>query len=140
MTQVLVLDHDNDVRASLSYLLHDEGYVVLEADDGPDLVRLLDAATERLIVLFDLGLPTEHEKLLLATLASHPELAARHAYICMSTSSLLSAEMHAMLARLDVPMLPKPFEVDELLGAVQRAASLTPTTLHADAHTERREY
>ena len=59
---------------------------------------------------------------------SHDEdRASRHAYILLTANtSALSAEDRALLARLRVPIIPKPFDMDALLDAVADALSRIP--------------
>lgn len=54
--RILVADDDATLRGLVAYALRQEGYVVLEAVDGPSTLRILDAEAPDLVIL-DLGMP-----------------------------------------------------------------------------------
>ena len=81
-------------------------------------------------MLVDVWLPNLDAMALLQAVASHPELARRHAYIVLTASTAnatgypLPSRLTAFLAQLHSPMLARPFDIDErlrqLLAAQQR--------------------
>jgi DNA-binding response OmpR family regulator len=56
MGRILVVEDNNDIRESIVALLCDEGYEVLEAENGAEGLRLLDSGDIDLVVL-DLMMP-----------------------------------------------------------------------------------
>jgi len=51
-------------------------------------------------------------------------LTARCAFICITASpNRLSRDVPALLAAHDIPLIAKPFDIDELLEAVRQAAA-----------------
>ncbi len=124
MTTVLIVDDDADIRDLLTQLLNDAGYAVQEAADGLAAYDLLRASPERLIVLLDYSMPHLDGHQLLARLAAEPPLDHRHVYFLMTAlHHRLPDALQRLLAHLCIPVLPKPFEVEEILQAVAGAAS-----------------
>lgn len=81
---VLVVDDDADIRASLVILLTDEGYIVHEAPDGQPALDLLRQSRQHMVVLLDLQMPNVDGVAVLEAIASHEALATRHAIIVMT--------------------------------------------------------
>lgn len=129
---VLVVDDDEATRASLRTLFEDlGGYAVAEADTIAAALALLAAPAARYVVLFDYILPDADGGTLLERIVAEPALARRHAYICMSASPHLAETRYATpLARFDIALVAKPFDIDAMLAAVARAeASLLAGSL-----------
>jgi two-component system, OmpR family, response regulator len=111
--RVLIVDDDDAIRQLVSLALTDEGYLIREAAGGPEALALAREWRPDLIVL-DVRLPgmdgwsflAEHRR---DGLADIPVL-------------VLTADSHAEgeAAALDVPVLPKPFDLDEFLDRVDR--------------------
>ena len=130
MARVVVVDGDADLRDTLRMLLEDAGYTVAECDDGLDCLRVLRASPTPLVVLLENLLRRMMGEAVLRAVAADPCLAGRHAYVVLTTSpcALLPHTQH-LPAGLSVPVIAKPFELDELLNAVAQAAGrLMPTT------------
>lgn len=127
--QVLVVDDDPDIRASLVFLLRDEGYEVHEAPDGKPALQRLRQSSERLVVLLDMQMPDVDGVAVLEAVAAHQELASRHAYIVMTAHGgrTLPLKMATLLIELQVPILAKPFDIDAVLAAVHAAAQRLET-------------
>jgi CheY-like chemotaxis protein len=74
--------------------------------------------------LLDLMMPGMDGYDVLHALAEEASLATRHAYILFSTMSTYHARQVAeRFKSLNVTSLRKPFDLDDLLAAVQKAAS-----------------
>lgn len=128
MAQVLIVDNDASIRESVRDILEDAGYAVQASGGLPDvgdaLVVLLRAAPELMVVLFDVG-PYDAERMQdLLDIASSPDvpLLLRHAFICLTTMPKhLPPELLALFAQYGVAVLPKPFDMDDLLRHVAEA-------------------
>jgi two-component system, OmpR family, response regulator MprA len=124
---VLVIDDNQATRHSLASLLHVHGYRVSESSDGEAAIRLLAAIPERMVVLVDVWLPNLDAMALMQAVASHRDLARRHAYIVLTASTAnatghpLPSHLTALLAQLHSPMLARPFDIDELLRLLRAA-------------------
>jgi CheY-like chemotaxis protein len=120
---VLVVDDDQDILKSLTMLLRDEGYRVLQAPDGLAALNILCAHHAPLIVLTDHHMPVLDGAGLLRRVLAEPTLVSGHAYVYMTAGSgHLSPDVHQLLATLDVPVLYKPFGADDVLDTLAAAA------------------
>lgn len=120
--RVLVVDDDHSIRETLRLLLEDDGYPVAEAGNGMDALALLRDNGVSYIVLLDLSMPQLDGAGLLGIVAEDPDLARRHSFILMTADTrAMSSLFAAHLARLSVPLLSKPFDMDHLLDLVDEA-------------------
>ncbi len=112
MATILVLEDDSTIRDVVAGVLEDEGYAVVAAPDGESL---WDAATGwPALVLLDLRLVRVDGDEVLARLRANP--AARHIPVVVMSAI---ADLEAYAARPGVAaILPKPFDLEELLGLV----------------------
>ncbi len=118
-----VIEDNDDIREVLRQLLEGEGYAVLEAADGPAGLDLLTKYPERMIVLVDHKLPALDGCDLLDIVAKDAALRARHAIIFVTASPRLAEQACGeTLEELGAPLLPKPFDIDDVLDAVAEAA------------------
>ena len=122
MARVCIIEGDEPTREVVRYLLTDEGYEVIEASNGLQGKALLEAARDRLIVLLDHRLPMIDGCNLLEIVAQDEALRARHTFLMMAASPRHAIEdCGDAIDDLDVPLVPKPFSIDELVEAVQEA-------------------
>lgn len=121
--RVLVVDDDPAIRATLRELLEDEGYEVDEAAEGGTALALLRAQPlVSFVVLTDHQMPRMDGAQMLRRVAANPALAARHAYLYMTAGNRHDdPQVRRVLAALDVPVIRKPFDVDEIVAAVDAA-------------------
>jgi two-component system response regulator (stage 0 sporulation protein F) len=123
---VLIVDDNEHIRFVLRQVLTGEDYTTLEAADGMEAVNTLRRSSDRLIVLLDLSMPGMSGLDVLNLMNASKEL-ARHAYIIMAADEgNLDAAHAALPTRRDIPLMQKPFELDDLLEEVARAASRLP--------------
>ena len=114
---VLLVDDDRDIRETVSGILEDEGYPVLQASDGDDALAVLREATPKpCVILLDLMMPKmdgwefRAEQMKDRTLAQIP--------IVLLTANGAPRQRAAALQAAGA--LSKPFKLDELLDAVQQ--------------------
>lgn len=121
---VLVVDDREAIREVLSLVLQDAGYQVREAPDGAPALRQLRASREPMVVLLDMQMPGMDGVHLMRTVAGDTALAARHAYVLVTAdATALPLAFATLLSRLNVPVVPKPFDIDDLLETVAQAAA-----------------
>ena len=125
--EVLVVDDDPEIRQALRFLLEHDGYGVHEAANGQRALDVLRTSPRRMVVLLDVRMPGMTGLEVLEQVAEQLVL-ARHAYILITgqfgqTMSLDAAEL---VARLAIPVITKPFDLDKLLSAVEAAAARLP--------------
>lgn len=129
--RVLVVDDDRAIRDALRLALEEEGYAVAEAADGAIALDMLRAGNERRIVLLDYRMPRVDGGGVLTTVDSDPRLAGRDAFILITANlNTLALSVATVLSRLSVPIMAKPFDMDELLDAVAAAAHRLYPTQH----------
>lgn len=124
MTQmkICVIENDADIRETLAFLFTEEGYEVIEAPNNAEGKALLEASPEPLVVLLDDSLLPPSGPAVLDMVAQEDGLRARHTFLVMSTLPEKTIDdSKALLNALGVPIIPKPFDIDALLGAVRRA-------------------
>lgn len=123
---VLIVDDDDMIRETLRVILEDIGYVVAEAAEGLSALSQLNGSPYRQVVLLDNMMPGLDANELLAALETNCTRAGaawRHAFILMTASPRrLSSALVARLARLDAPVIAKPFDLVDLLETVARLA------------------
>ena len=125
MVTVLVVDDDPGIRNMLQAVSEDERYRVLKADHGGPALDQMRQSTERLVVILGPIMPYVDGESVLREVAANPDLAARHR-IVMVTAQVGLASTGSLLTlreRLGVPLVPKPFTVDQLMDAVAQAAA-----------------
>jgi CheY-like chemotaxis protein len=114
---VLVIEDDPWTRTVTTALLAGEGYAVVEAKNGED--GLASAAEhEPDVILLDLALPTMSGLEVLRELKRKPATAATPVLIVSAYASLMSDDD----ARQATSVIQKPFDYDDLVGQVDRAA------------------
>jgi CheY-like chemotaxis protein len=117
----LVVDDDDDLRTSLRYLLEMEGYEVEEARDGLEALDRLRTSEQALVVLLDLMMPRLNGMEVLNAVAADERLAERHAYLIVTANrDKIQPPFSGLLRRLDVPVVMKPYDVDEILAVVAK--------------------
>ncbi len=120
---ILIVDDDQDIRETLRMALEDEGYEVREAEDGARALSLLRQSAQPLVVLLDLRLPQMTGDALLRRVNRKEHLPAQHTFLLVTASrEQLSPVSLRLLKRMDVAIVTKPFELDDLLGLVAHAA------------------
>jgi CheY-like chemotaxis protein len=123
-TPVLVIDDDEDIRTTLRMVLEIEGgCVVMEAADGTGALTLLCTSPP----LARGPVRLSHAGPRWCGPADVAErlrwLPDQRACICLTVAkrAALPTTLLGLLARYDVPLVSRPFEIDDLLAAVYHA-------------------
>ena len=114
---VLLVDDNTEVRAVVRRQLIDLGYMLIEASDGDQALELLTNVTDVSVLLTDVVMPGRLDGVALAheARARRPDLPI----VLMSAYADTKTPRGAGDDRL--PMLRKPFEMDELDQALRRS-------------------
>ena len=121
MRKVFIVDTDEGVCEFLVALLTDEGFQVSAAAcDSWQALELLQHEDDA-VVLVDLGRPASRQHIH-AWLEQVHEL-THHQAIAMSASAPVALGYSLLGERLITAFLPKPFDLDEVLAAVQQVAT-----------------
>lgn len=113
---VLVVEDEDALRAAIRRLLQEQGYNVLEAQNGATALQLLEgtAAKNVALVLTDLRMPVMDGRQLAAALARrHPSLPI------VFMSGFTAQLMDLRLVSPHLAFLAKPFRNEDLLAAVR---------------------
>lgn len=113
---IIVADDDMTIRLVVSEALRQEGWIVLEAEDIPELKRLVLGGQGN-VVISDVIMPSG------SGLDAMPELIEARPdlpFIIMSAQNTLSTAM-AATGKGAYEYLPKPFDIDELVATVKKA-------------------
>lgn len=120
--KVLLIEDDEATRETMHLILTDEGYEILEATNAIDGHALLLAAQEPLVVVLDYRLPVMDGCDLLDVVAHDATLRGQHAFVMITASPQKPVDdCEETLEELDVSVLGKPFDIDDLVEAVQVA-------------------
>jgi CheY-like chemotaxis protein len=131
VTHVLVVDDDRSIRETLRVVLQEERYTVSEAEDGQVALNILQASKEPMVVLLDLRMPVLNGEGVLAFVAEDQRLSVLHAFLLI-TANPIPEKLGQLLHQLQVPVVPKPFDLDKLIDIVADTARRKSASL---AHT-----
>lgn len=127
LPRLLVVDDDRAIRETLRFLLEDAGYDVSEAPDGLAALRYLRESVGSVIVLLDMMMPQLDGIGVLRAVADDPRTARRCAFIMITAGTqTLPLQLERLLSHLNVPDVPvvrKPFDIDELLVVIERVVA-----------------
>lgn len=114
---ILLVDDDPAIREFVSLVLEDEGYTVVSAPNGLDALRHIQQQAPALILL-DMHMPLMNGwDFAEAYYTTNPP----HAPIIVMTAGHSAHDAAAEIQANGV--LPKPFDIDELLALVQHWSS-----------------
>jgi CheY-like chemotaxis protein len=119
---ILVVDDDGDIRQAIGDVLRADGFDVREAQDGAEALEALDDGVRPCLIVLDLMMPRmngyEFREKQLASAVLHD--------IPVLVVSAASDERELQRLRL-THRLQKPFELDDLLDAVENACMRRPS-------------
>lgn len=122
MTHVLIVDDEADTRKALRAVLEGAGYAVEESTNGVNCLKRLYASRDPLIVLLDYRMPGLSGEAVLEMVERDPRLATRHAFVAVTASpEALTFRNLYLRARLHVPLVRKPVDIDVLIETVDAA-------------------
>ncbi len=110
---VLVVDDDPDILLTVEQILQSEGYTVLSARNGQEALNRLDVERPGVIIL-DLMMPVMDGFEFRRRLLEHP--ASATPVIVVSADRDLARKAEALRVH---GYLGKPFDLDDLLAAIQ---------------------
>jgi CheY-like chemotaxis protein len=108
----------------LRLVLEDAGYGVLEAGDGVAALEMLRDSEQSFVVLLDLVMSGVSGEDILHEVVIDPFLNGKHSYVLMTAAhKRLGSLLQRHMSMLAVPVLQKPFDLDQLLEVVATAAT-----------------
>ncbi len=127
--RVLVADDDGLLGKLLTALLTAEGYTVLTASDGMQVIDIAKDSSLPLVIMLNLRMSRLNSIAVLQAIASEPRLAAQHSYILLTATAVDTVRAFGrLLAQLTVAVVPKPFDIGALLSTVAQAAARLAST------------
>lgn len=121
LSPVLVVDDDEAIRDVVQVLLSEAEYDVHLAPDGKHALAKLCTADTPFVVVLDWHMPDMSGHDLLQRLAADSAVAQRHIYLILSGDERENLYLGAFPPCLIAGRVNKPFDIDELLAAVQAA-------------------
>jgi CheY-like chemotaxis protein len=118
MPKVLIVDDDEEIRVLLAEFLSEQGYLVRLACHGLEAVEILQHEAGW-VILLDWNMPQLDGAGVLEQVAETPALQLGNTIILLSATARFHAQQLARWSGLVAATLEKPFELDEVLAAVQ---------------------
>lgn len=113
---VLVVDDDPDIRETVREILEEQGYRVVDAENGLEALGRLRAGSRPDLILLDLSMPVMGGTEFCSERQKDPALSRIPVVVVTATGS-----PDQKVARLPINgLLRKPVGLDELLGTVER--------------------
>ena len=115
--RILVVDDEPMLRELSRCFLEPKGYTVSEAASGKLAAEALmkDGFD---VITTDLRMPSASGETLIQWILAHqPHMRSR---ILIITGDPMAKDLLALVTRLGIPILPKPYSSDQLLAAVRR--------------------
>jgi CheY-like chemotaxis protein len=113
----MIVEDDDDIRASLSEMLQDAGVEVLGAPNGREALAMLHAGTRPTMILLDLMMPVLSGWDFRREQMNDPAL-RQIPVVVFSATGLRREALRAQLG--DVELLPKPICVADLFRVIDR--------------------
>jgi CheY-like chemotaxis protein len=127
---ILLIEDEQAQRELVRHVLEPRGYEVTEAQNGREGIAYLERR-EYAVIILDLRMPGGSGEFVIQwILANRIHLRSR---VLVCTGDLLSPGLEVFLSKVQLPMLPKPYLLAQLIEAVERiAASFTALKTASD--------
>jgi DNA-binding response OmpR family regulator len=133
---ILVINDDQEILTLFEEILHEAGYSVLLYSSAIRDLAEIERLQPNLIIIDYLFGREESGWQLLQKIKMRRATAAIPIIVCTAATKLL-LETSGYLLSKRVVAVPKPFDIDELLAAIERALALTESVPHPAGQTER---
>jgi len=121
MTKVLIVDDDEEIRSLLQDMLIEEGFRVDTARDGQEALDLLEHESGW-IILLDIMMPNVDGREVIRRLQASQKLREQNRVALMSAGGRLAQERLHLATDVVEALLPKPFDLEDVLAVVSRLA------------------
>lgn len=124
MANVLIAESDADVRDVISELVRGVGHAVTAVKTLSAAMETLMDSPDPYIVLLDTRLDGDYLAAVVLLELAHGGPLYRHAFVLLSTEDVFRLPSSLQLLRgvLSLPVVSMPFDVDDLLHELDRAA------------------
>ncbi len=123
--KILIADDDIELRELIGFALRQAGYLVVQAADGVEALRVFDEEQPDLVILDirmeggDVGLK------ILQLMRLNPATKQLPVIVCSADGWLLEEQQERLRDR-GCEMVEKPFDVDELLRKIRQMVGRAP--------------
>ena len=140
MAKVLIVERDDAVREARRFVLADAGHDVMEAVNDHIALRVLSAARQPVVALFDLMALDASGRNALTEIAADERLVRRHAYAVLAPDPrAISSELQPILMTLEAYIIQRPASDDALLHTVALALEQVRINRSPVAHPRREQ-
>ena len=120
--RVLIVDDDEGIRVSLRFLFEDVGYVVEDATSGDAAEAINGQNPVPRIMLLDRMMPGRGGAVVLASVTARAGWQRQLAILFMTArSDAPTPDLAALLGATTVGTIPKPFDLAQVVAAVDHA-------------------
>ena len=119
MKPILLIEDEPAQRELLRHVLEPRGFEVTEAQNGREGIAHLERC-EYAVIILDLRMPGGSGEFVIQWILANRIHLRNRVLIC--TGDLLSPGLEIFLSKLQLPMLPKPYLLGQLIEAVERIA------------------
>ncbi|HZC04928.1 MAG TPA: response regulator [Ktedonobacterales bacterium] len=121
--RALIVDDDPEIRGTVSMILREEGYEVCEAGDGSQALQLMFDIPEPMVVLLDMRMPIMNGETALKAALEQDTVWSRVSFVIMTANpQMMSPRMREILKLHGIPLLVKPFDIDECIAIFDQSA------------------
>lgn len=132
MSSVLIADDEQHIRTLVRLNFEDQGYEVLEAGDGEEALSIIESS-EPDVVILDVKMPKLDGLGVLRKLQS--EGSDQHRVVMLTGATGEEDHLRGYGGGADA-YVTKPFEPEDLLGAVEAVLAMTPGQLKEQREQE----
>ncbi|MFW6362565.1 MAG: response regulator [Spirochaeta sp.] len=115
--KILVVDDSAAIRQSVSFVLKEEGFDVVDCEDGVDALSKIDTDSFSLVIT-DVNMPNMDGITLTGKIRAHPD--HKFTPIIILTTEAQSGTMQEGKAAGATGWIVKPFDSDKLLSVVRK--------------------
>jgi DNA-binding response OmpR family regulator len=118
---ILIIEDDKDIRESFTFILEEEGYKVVQAENGQIALNLLRLRTNPVpgCIILDLMMPVMDGKTFLETLSkNHPHDLCKIPIILATAMGSSDDEMSDLPCMVE--KFSKPLDMSELISTVRK--------------------
>ncbi len=118
--KILIIDDSAAIRQSISFILHQEGYETIEAQDGLEALNMLASLESLDLIITDVNMPNLDG---IGFIRKARELAAfKFTPILVLTTESQGSKMNEGKEAGATGWIVKPFNADKLIGIVKKVA------------------
>ena len=119
MRPILLIEDEQAQRELVRTVLEPRGFEVTEAQNGGEGIAHLERQ-EFAVIILDLRMPGGSGEFVIQWILANRIHLRNRVLVC--TGDLLSPGLEIFLSKLQLPMLPKPYLLAQLIEAVERIA------------------